>query len=576
MIDIGQWRAGFGVGDITVYEPGLCLFGWGDPEQVCEGVAAPLSARAWVVEERATGRRVAYVCAELGMISQSLRLAVAARVCTPEHGLAEHDLMLTATHTHSGPNGYSTSLLYAVSAPGVSRRVHDTLVDGIVRAVQRAIAALRPARVWVHDGWIPASEPIAFNRALEAYNRNPDASPRTFDRRDEAVDRTMTVVRVDDARTSEPLGIVTWFAVHGTSVHADFRRLHGDNKGEAARDAERWMAERGHPDFVAIFAQGAAGDVTPNYRWSSRHKHMQGRYDDDLESARFAGEVQSRHARALWAEAREEGRELTGPLDAALKYRDFYDRRASARFARSPDARTVPPQLGIAFGVGTTDGPGPLAALSPVLPALTSARRRLMRDEPRWSWRRSQGAKLPLCDLGDVRDNRAFGIFSPAGLLRALIPSRFARFFEAASRRRAPRDAEWVPRRLPLQQVRIGSLLLVGLPNEPTTMAGRRVRESLIETWSGDIDHVVVHGYANAYCGYLTTPEEYDVQLYEGAATFYGRWSLPVFCTELVAQAEAVRRGCARHDLGDVPEPVPLSVYSPGPARSGRRTTTAA
>jgi len=38
---------------------------------------------------------------------------------------------------------------------------------------------------------------------------------------------------------------------------------------------------------------------------------------------------------------------------------------------------------------------------------------------------------------------------------------------------------------------------------------------------TGDI-HVVISALANTYANYITTPEEYYVQRYEGASTIYG------------------------------------------------------
>lgn len=38
----------------------------------------------------------------------------------------------------------------------------------------------------------------------------------------------------------------------------------------------------------------------------------------------------------------------------------------------------------------------------------------------------------------------------------------------------------------------------------------------------GEDAYVVIAGPANAYAHYITTPEEYSVQRYEGASTLYG------------------------------------------------------
>lgn len=559
------WRAGFGMADITTFEPGLGVFGWGDLHNVPDHVVTRLFARVMVLEERATRRRMAYVVCDLGMISESVRQEVARRVCTPDSGLSDHDLTISATHTHAGPGGFSTYLFYAISIPGVAARVHEEIVCGICSAIANALAALRPARAFVRSGWIAASEPIAFNRSLNAYNRNVDATPLPMERRDEALDRTMTVLRVEDEQ-GIPMGLVSWFAVHGTSIHSDNRAIHADNKGYAATDCEAWARDQGYPGFVALFAQACAGDVSPNYRWHTRRHCTIGRYDDDDASARMNGEVQARHARALFALARTDGTELSGPLETGMRYRDFFDRTADARFAPGADARTGAPRLGIAFSVGTLDGPGPLFDARKLFPLFTRVQHWSTRREPQGSWRKPHGGKFPFWDFGAGKDNKVLGRLPLLNPIMYLFRDRYADYYRHALKTRAARDYSWVPRYLPAQQTRIGSLVVASLPNEPTTIAGRRLRRAVGDAWAGaDIETVVVTGYANAYCGYLTTPEEYEVQNYEGASTLYGQWSLPVWCTEMAALTAEMRSGLAHATLGELPPHIPLDWCQPAP-----------
>ena len=42
-------------------------------------------------------------------------------------------------------------------------------------------------------------------------------------------------------------------------------------------------------------------------------------------------------------------------------------------------------------------------------------------------------------------------------------------------------------------------------------------------------NHYVVAGLSNAYAGYVTTKEEYDMQHYEGGSTHFGPWTLTAF-----------------------------------------------
>jgi neutral ceramidase len=52
---------------------------------------------------------------------------------------------------------------------------------------------------------------------------------------------------------------------------------------------------------------------------------------------------------------------------------------------------------------------------------------------------------------------------------------------------------------------------------------------------------VVVAGYCNDYASYLTTPEEYALQDYEGASTLFGPNTLGAWCTLVRALDAEVR-----------------------------------
>lgn len=108
---------------------------------------------------------------------------------------------------------------------------------------------------------------------------------------------------------------------------------------------------------------------------------------------------------------------------------------------------------------------------------------------------------------------------------------------------------QWQPTILPTQMLRIGSVLITGVPAEFTTMAGRRmkslikkeVNEVLKSADSNDRDFkgllsnqtkVVIAGLSNAYSSYVTTFEEYQVQRYEGASTIFGPHTLEAYLNQ--------------------------------------------
>ena len=94
---------------------------------------------------------------------------------------------------------------------------------------------------------------------------------------------------------------------------------------------------------------------------------------------------------------------------------------------------------------------------------------------------------------------------------------------------------------MPLQVLRIGQLAITTAPGEFTIVAGQRVLDAVTPSSAARSSHQILAGYANAYAGYVATPEEYDAQNYEGAATHFGRYTGPAYAQEL---AEIWRRRC--------------------------------
>ncbi|MEV6319215.1 neutral/alkaline non-lysosomal ceramidase C-terminal domain-containing protein [Streptomyces sp. NPDC051776] len=112
------------------------------------------------------------------------------------------------------------------------------------------------------------------------------------------------------------------------------------------------------------------------------------------------------------------------------------------------------------------------------------------------------------------------------------------------------------PRRPALQIGRIGQLHLVAGPAEFTIVAGLRLRRTVAEELGVPLENVFVQGYANAHSQYVTTPEEYDSQQYEGGSTLCGRYTLHAYQQEFGKLAAALRTG---KDIHHGPTPRDLS-----------------
>ncbi|KAF3852991.1 hypothetical protein F7725_013679 [Dissostichus mawsoni] len=102
----------------------------------------------------------------------------------------------------------------------------------------------------------------------------------------------------------------------------------------------------------------------------------------------------------------------------------------------------------------------------------------------------------------------------------------------------------WHPQIVDVQIITVGSVAVVAVPGEMTTMSGRRLREAVKQELQSegafrDLE-VVIAGLSNIYTHYITTFEEYQVQRYEGASTIYGPHTLSAYLQKYRGLARAI------------------------------------
>src|SRR4051812_17883807 len=96
-------RAGAGQADITPPKTGYYLGGWTRADRVALGQSTRLYANTLVLQRGPT--KVALVAAELFAVPGGLQADVADAV--KGLGFRADNIVLAASHTHSGPGGYS-------------------------------------------------------------------------------------------------------------------------------------------------------------------------------------------------------------------------------------------------------------------------------------------------------------------------------------------------------------------------------------------------------------------------------------------------------------------------------------
>ncbi len=547
-----NFRFGSGLHDITGPVANTSGMGWESPTQVFNGLHMRQFARAFALESACNGKRVLFVSSDTGMVFGSVRHGVLQAIADdPE--LAEHygpdNVMLSATHTHNGPAGYSHHEAFNLLHLGFDPLVLETIVNGIVEAIRQAHANIEAhpetAEIRMAVGELLNTN---INRSLPAFERNPEAERNEFlNERGEVVDTDKRMVQLNLVREDgSAVGVINWFGVHPTVVGPETTLVSSDNKGYASLGFERIMhsegqAEAGEDNFVAAFAQKDEGDASPNIFIVERpHPDpTRGGGADPFESAAISGTKQLAKALELYTR----GAALRGPVD----YRFFHVQMDSVTVTDAAvlgslqhpaeldaaEKRTCLAALGPAFGAGAEDGPGFThegisCNDSPDL--IQAAVDDIMAG--------SMGLIPPnlastavLCNL-DQQPLLDLSCHAEKPVLFAVGP---------------PLSAE--PHILPFQLFRLGNLALLGIPWEVTTMSARRIQKLLFPILAPvGIDTIVVAGLVNDYSHYLTTREEYASQQYEGGSTLYGPWSLAAVQQESRRLAQTLADGTVAPD----------------------------
>ena len=148
-----QFRFGSGRHDITGVVANTSGMGWENPAQVFAGLHTRQYARAFALESPCNGKRVMVVVADIGIMTGALRSSVLSAIAA-DPALASRysadNLMLSATHTHQGPAGYSHHLAHNLLHLGFD----PAHLEGVELLPQRLALARRvlPSALSLHEG----------------------------------------------------------------------------------------------------------------------------------------------------------------------------------------------------------------------------------------------------------------------------------------------------------------------------------------------------------------------------------------------------------------------------------------
>ncbi|KAK8085044.1 neutral/alkaline non-lysosomal ceramidase [Apiospora hydei] len=531
-----KYLLGVGKADITGPVVEINFAGYASLPQVGSGLRQRLYSRAFIVGDAGKpSDRFVYLVLDTQGGDTAVRYGILEGLAALGEEYAvygQSNVAVTATHSHSGPGAWFNYLLPQITSLGFSKQSYQAVVDGAVLSIKRAHESMQEVsilRIQYNPNYSLGTVDIDdgnLSRSLYAYLANPESERSKYSA---DVDKEMTVLKFKRASDSKNIGVLTWYAVHGTSMLENNTHVSGDNKGVAATMFEKAMKDDASaaPGFVAGFSQANVGDTTPN---------VLGAYCDDGSGAMCSfenstcadGKSQSCHGRGPLFESVDLG--VSSCYEMGRRQyagaRSAYDSLASSGtpvvgstvnimsslWTMGAWYKHALPRWATLFAAGTTDGPGaadftqndPGAPDASPLWAIVKG----ILKEPTPKQKACQQPKPVLLDVGELSTPYA-----------------------------------WSPNIVDMQMLRVGQFIIIVSPSEATTMSGRRWRDAVKNAAASDFLQdtepvVVLGGPANTYAHYLATPEEYGIQRYEGASTLFGQWQLPAYINLTVSNIE--------------------------------------
>jgi neutral ceramidase len=230
--------------------------------RTADGVLDDLHAKALVVEQ--DGAKAAFVT--LDLITVTRKVAVAAReLIAAQTGIAPERVMISATHSHTGPVLARDSEIDSVTGGDISvvQNYSEALPALITRSVAEANASLAAARASAAVG---REESISFNRRFwltdGTVGWNPPKLSPTIVAPAGPIDPEVGVLFLEKTGTpSLPLASYVNFALHPDVVGGT--RISADYPGSLARQ----LASVHGPEMVTLFANGCCGNLNHRNVW---------------------------------------------------------------------------------------------------------------------------------------------------------------------------------------------------------------------------------------------------------------------------------------------------------------------
>ena len=208
------------------------------------GVIDPIRAKAMFLKR--PDKKLLFIGVDVIGMTKAMHEDIIARLASK--GFSSEEVIISATHTHSGPGGLSNNFLWKMIAmDSYEKAFYERFINQIVATVDAAMAKAQPA---------------------ELHTLSFDAVGLQNNRRGGTIEPQANLLMARST-TGEWLGGMVNFAVHGTSLGPLNRYFSSDAPGAIEHSLEELVNQtNGYvrtllSDAKVIFINGAEGDVSP-------------------------------------------------------------------------------------------------------------------------------------------------------------------------------------------------------------------------------------------------------------------------------------------------------------------------
>jgi hypothetical protein len=230
-------QAGAAIIDVTP-QKSMFLHGYPHVERISEGVHDRLYASALVIDNGET--QIGFCAADIIFMTREIAADVRNRVYE-QTAIQKQNLMLSASHTHSGPVIFS-DIFYDPVVPKADPEYISYLVDKLVQVCVEAFQNKRVCKIAITtaDG-----SGVGGNRRSKT----------------DAVDPEVPVIVLKDAETDKIFALSTIYCMHPTVLHEDSKLCSADFPGYTREYIKRELGE----DVISLYHTGPAGNQSPRH-----------------------------------------------------------------------------------------------------------------------------------------------------------------------------------------------------------------------------------------------------------------------------------------------------------------------